>query len=46
MIFEINEHLPRLQGVQGSHRVHLSEADYIVEGTHEPLPLRSYREPS
>ena len=46
VIFEINEHLPRLQGVQGSHRVHLSEADYIVEGTHEPLPLRSYREPS
>ena len=32
VIFEINEHLPRLQGVNGSHRVHLSEADYIVEG--------------
>ena len=38
--------LPRLQGVDGSHRVHLSEADYVVEGEHEPLPLRSYREPS
>ena len=46
VIFEINEHYPRLQGVDGSHRVHLSEADLVVEGEHEPLPLRSYREPS
>ena len=46
VVFEINEHLPRLQGVDGSHRVHLSEADYIVEGDHEPLPIRTYREPS
>lgn len=46
VIFEINEKLPRLQGVDGSHRVHLSEADYVVEGEHESLPLRSYREPS
>ena len=46
MVFEINEHLPTLQGVDGSHRVHLSEADYIVEGEHEPLPTRSYKEPS
>lgn len=46
VVFEINEHLPRLQGVDGSHRVHLSEADYIVEGEHEPLPVRSYKEPS
>lgn len=46
VIFEINEHYPRLQGVDGSHRVHLSEADYVVEGPHEPLPQRSYREPS
>lgn len=46
VIFEINERLPRLQGVDGSHRVHLSEADYIVEGEHEPLPIRTYREPS
>lgn len=46
VVFEINEHLPRLQGVDGSHRVHLSEADFIVEGEHEPLPLRTYREPS
>ena len=46
VVFEINERLPRLQGVDGSHRVHLSEADYIVEGEHEPLPLRTYRDPS
>lgn len=46
VIFEINEHYPRLQGVDGSHRVHLGEADFVVEGTHEPLPVRTYREPS
>lgn len=46
VIFEINEHLPKLQGVDGSHRVHLSEATYIVEGEHEPLPLRTYKEAS
>ena len=45
VVFEINERLPRLQGVDGSHRVHLDEADYIVEGEHEPLPERSYRAP-
>ena len=43
VVFEINERLPALQGVDGSHRVHLSEADFIVEGEHEPLPTRSYR---
>ncbi|MBO5340838.1 MAG: acetyl-CoA hydrolase [Oscillospiraceae bacterium] len=46
VIFEINEHLPKLHGVDGSHRVHLSEADYIVEGEHEPLPVRTYKEAS
>ena len=46
VVFEINERLPRLQGVDGSHRVSLSEADYIVEGEHEPLPVRSYKEAS
>lgn len=46
VVFEINEHLPRLLGVDGSHRVHLSEADYIVEGEHEPLPVRTYKDPS
>mgnify|MGYP001186302874 CR=1 FL=1 len=46
VIFEINERLPHLQGLNGSHRVHLSEADYLVEGEHEPLPTRSYKTPS
>ncbi|MBC8577567.1 acetyl-CoA hydrolase/transferase family protein [Yanshouia hominis] len=46
VIFEINERYPTLQGVDGSHRVHLSEADYIVEGEHESLPLRTYKEPT
>ncbi|MDY3282792.1 acetyl-CoA hydrolase/transferase family protein [Dysosmobacter sp.] len=46
VIFEINEHYPVVFGVEGSNRVHLSEADYIVEGTHEPLPTRSYKDPS
>lgn len=46
VIFEINERLPGLQGVDGSHRVHLSEAAYIVEGEHEPLPLRTYKDPT
>ena len=35
VIFEINEQLPTLQGVDGSHRVHLSEADFVVEGAHK-----------
>ena len=46
VIFEINEHFPTLQGVDGSHRIHLSEADYVVEGKHEPIPVRTYRDPS
>ena len=46
VIFEINERLPHLQGLNGSHRVHLSEADYLVEGEHESLPTRSYKAPS
>ena len=46
VVFEVNEHLPLLQGVDGSHRVHLSEADFVVEGEHEPLPVRTYKEPS
>ena len=43
VVFEINEHYPHLYGVDGSHRVHVSEADYIVEGEHEPLPQRNYK---
>ena len=26
--------------------MHLSEADFIVEGEHEPLPLRAYKDPT
>ena len=46
VIFEINEHMPTLQGVDGSHRVSLDEADIIVEGEHAPLATNSYRQPS
>ena len=46
VIFEINEHYPVVMGVDGSNRVHASEATYIVEGEHEPLPTRSYKDPS
>ena len=43
VIFEINEKYPSVPGPDGSARVNLSEADYIVEGEHEALPVRSYR---
>lgn len=46
VIFEVNENYPTLQGVDGSHRVHISDADYVVEGVHEPLPIRTYKDPS
>ncbi len=46
VIFEVNEHFPSLSGVDGSHRVHISQADYVVEGEHSPLPTRAYKEPS
>ena len=46
VVFEINEHMPTLQGVDGSHRVSLDEADIIMEGEHAPLCTNSYRTPS
>ena len=46
VIFEINERVPTLQGVDGSHRVHLSEADFIVNGAHEAPATRSYKDAS
>ena len=46
VIFEINERLPKLQGVNGSHPVHPSEATYVVEGVPEPMPLRTSKDPS
>ena len=46
VVFEINEHMPTLQGVDGSHRVSLDEADIIMEGEHQPLCTSGYRTPS
>lgn len=46
VIFEVNENMPTLQGVDGSHRVSLDDADIIVEGEHGPLATNSYRKPS
>lgn len=46
VIFEINENMPCLQGMDGSHRVSLDEADIIMEGQHGPLCTSSYRTPS
>ena len=37
VILEINEHLPRIYG-GFEESIHISEVDYIVEGTHPPLP--------
>ena len=45
VVFEVNEHFPCLRGVDGSHRVHISQADYVVEGEHAPLPTRGYKAP-
>lgn len=45
VVFEVNEHFPYLNGVDGSHRVHISQADYVVEGEHAPLPTRGYKAP-
>ncbi len=42
VIFEINEHYPMLQST-GFARAALSDADYVVEGEHAPLPQRLYR---
>ena len=37
VILEVNEHLPRTCG-GFDECIHISEVDYIVEGTHPPLP--------
>ena len=46
VIFEINEHYPILFGKTPVTRLPLSLADAVVEGTHDPVPVRSYRAPS
>ena len=37
VIVEVNEHLPRIYG-GFDECVHISEVDFVVEGTHPPLP--------
>ncbi len=37
VIVEVNEHLPRIYG-GFDEVIHISQVDYIVEGTHRPLP--------
>lgn len=37
VILEVNEHLPRILGGFDEF-IHLSEVDYVVEGSHAPLP--------
>jgi acyl-CoA hydrolase len=46
VILEVNEHYPTHMGENGSHSIHISEADMIVEGAHGPLPTRIYKDPS
>ena len=46
VIFEVNEYYPVIPGPEGSNRAHISEADYVVEGKHSPLPVQSYKAPS
>lgn len=45
VVFEINERYPMMKGAAGDCRVHISRADYIVEGEHAPLPTVTYKEP-
>ncbi|WP_312353394.1 acetyl-CoA hydrolase/transferase family protein [Aminipila sp.] len=40
IILEVNENLPRVFGGR-EEMIHISEVDFIVEGTHEPLPTLS-----
>ena len=38
VVVEVDEHLPRVCG--GEHDcIHISQADYIIEGEHEPFPV-------
>lgn len=45
VILEVNEHLPRIYG-GFDECIHIDEVDYVVEGTHPPLPQFPVEEPS
>ena len=45
VILEVNERLPRVYGGFGD-CIHISEADYVVEGEHPPLPEFVPEEPT
>ncbi len=45
VILEVNEHLPTIYG-GFDESIHISEVDYIVEGTHLPLPQFPIPEPT
>lgn len=45
VIIEVNEHLPKIYG-GFDECIHISEVDYIVEGTHQPLPQFPNSSPS
>lgn len=38
VILEVNEHLPYLYG-GFDECIHISDVDYVIEGTHDPLPV-------
>lgn len=44
VIVEVNEHLPRVHGVDEI--IHISEVDYVVEGEHDPLPTLGSARPT
>lgn len=45
VILEVNEHLPRIYG-GFDECIHIDEVDFVVEGTHPPLPEFPISEPS
>lgn len=45
VIVEVNENMPRVCGAYG-YSMHISEVDYVVEGSNLPLPERMAKEPS
>lgn len=45
VILEVNTHMPRVLGGNQEH-IHISQADFIVEGSNPPLPTLPAAEPS